>query len=616
MPDDPLDDDFEELLVFLRESRGVDFTGYKRTSLRRLVGRRMRAVGVEDVREYLDRLEVEPHEVRALFDSLLINVTAFFRDPPAWHALSEEHLPLLLSRMGPDDPVRAWSAACASGEEAYTLAILLHEKLGDEGFRRRVKIYATDVDDDALATARAGRYPRAAVEELTEERRREYFVEEDGTYVFRPDLRQNIIFGRHDLLADAPISRVSLLVCRNVLMYFTAETQARILERFAFALQERGLMLLGRAEMLLTYNELFTPADLPNRIFRAGGRPAGVRSYGFGPAALARQAVSRKVTVAAFTSAPEAQVVLDSESRVVLVNDTAQRQLGVLVEDVGRLFAELPLSRRPVDLRVAVAEVLDTGEPASVEDVRWPRTTQDDQWWDVRISPLRGADAPLGVTLHYVDVTRYHQLTEELTRAHSELQEAYEELQSSSEELETTNEELQSAIEELETTNEELHSTNEELETMNEELQSTNEELQTVNDELRERTGEVGEVNAFLESVLSGLHSAVAVVDSELQVLVWSARCEALWGLRAYEVEGRSLMGLDGGLPVEQLASSARAVIVSGSVQDPDTTLTVNRLGQSMLVRTAASPLRDRAGQVRGAILTMEEHALDRPDGD
>jgi two-component system CheB/CheR fusion protein len=396
-------------------------------------------------------------------------------------------------------------------------------------------------------------------------------------------------------------------------MYFTAETQARILERFAFALQDRGLLVLGRAEMLLTYSELFAPVDLPNRVFRTVGRPTGPRSFGFGPAALARQAVNRKVTVAAFLGAPEAQLVLDTDTRVVLVNDTAQRLLGVLAEDVGRLFAELPLSRRPVDLRVAVAEVLDTGEPVSVQDVRWPRTTQDDQWWDVRISPLRGADTPLGVTMHYVDVTRYHQLSEELTRAHSELQGAYEELQSSSEELETTNEELQSAIEELETTNEELHSTNEELETMNEELQSTNEELQTVNDELRERTGEVGEVNAFLESVLGGLQTAVAVVDRELQVLVWSARCEALWGLRAFEVEGRSLMGLDGGVPVDQLAASARAVLRSGTAQEPDTAARVNRLGQSMVVRTAASPLRDRAGQVRGAILTMEEHAMDQP---
>jgi two-component system CheB/CheR fusion protein len=588
VPDEPPDEDFEDLLVFLRESRGVDFTGYKRTSLRRLVGRRMRAVGVDDVRTYLDQLEVEQHEVRALFDSLLINVTAFFRDPPAWEALRTEHLPRLLSTMQPEEPVRAWSAACASGEEAYSLAVLLHEQLGDEAFRRRVKIYATDVDEDALSTARAGRYPTSALGLLTDEQRSTYFVQEDGVHVFRPDLRPNIIFGRHDLLADAPISRVSLLVCRNVLMYFTAETQARILERFAFALQERGLLVLGRAEMLLTYSELFTPADLPNRIFRTVGRPVGARSFGFGPAALARQAVSRKVTVAAFASAPDAQVVLDAETRVALVNDTAQRQLGVLAEDVGRLFAELPLSRRPVDLRVAVAEVLDTGEPANVQDVRWPRATSDDQWWDVRISPLPGSDGPLGVTLHYVDVTRYHQLTEQLTRAHSE----------------------------LETTNEELHSTNEELETMNEELQSTNEELQTVNDELRERTGEVGEVNAFLESVLGGLSTAVAVVDTDLQVMVWSARCEQLWGLRAFEVEGRSLMGLDGGLPVERLATTARAVLRSGISQDADTTVSVNRLGQSMLVRTAASPLRDRAGQVRGAILTMEEHALESRPAD
>jgi two-component system CheB/CheR fusion protein len=295
---------------------------------------------------------------------------------------------------------------------------------------------------------------------------------------------------------------------------------------------------------------------------------------------------------------------------VALVNDTAQRQLGVLKEDVGRLFAELPLSVRPVDLRPVVAAVLASGEQASVQDVRWPRATQDDQWWDVQVAPLRGAEAPLGVTVHFVDVTRYHELAAELSRAHTELQEAYEELQSSSEELETTNEELQSAIEELETTNEELHSTNEELETMNEELQSTNEELQTVNDELRERTGEVGEVNAFLESVLGSLDAAVAVVDQDLQVLVWSARCEQLWGLRAFEVEGRSLMALDGGMPVEALAAAARAALRSGQAQDSETTMTTSRLGRPVVLRTCASPLLDRAGQVRGAVLTMEEHTL------
>jgi hypothetical protein len=196
-----------------------------------------------------------------------------------------------------------------------------------------------------------GRYPPAALELLGPQRLATYFVEQDGGYLFRPELRQNIIFGRHDLLADAPISRVSLLLCRNVLMYFTAETQARILERFAFALQDRGLLVLGRAEMLLTYNELFAPVDLPNRVFRTAGRPPGPRTFGFGPAALARQAVSRKVTVAAFLGAPEAQLVLDAETRVVLVNDTAQRQLG----RAGR-------GRRPAVRRAAA--VPPAGRPA------------------------------------------------------------------------------------------------------------------------------------------------------------------------------------------------------------------------------------------------------------
>ena len=605
--------EFEELLVFLRESRGVDFTGYKRTSLRRLVARRMRSVGVEDVRTYLDQLEVDPTEVRGLFDSLLINVTAFLRDEALWTRLREVHLPELLARTGADEPIRVWSAACATGEEAYTLAVLLHQLLGDEEYKRRVKVYATDVDEPALSVARTGRYTAAALEPLGEELRDTYFVQEDGGWTFRADLRPSLIFGRHDLLADAPISRVSLLVCRNVLMYFTAETQSRILERFAFALAESGLLALGKAEMLLTHSDLFSAVDLPNRVFRASRRPSPGRFLSFGPGALARHAATRQVTEAAFLSAPEPQVVLDADGRVALVSDSARREFALLAEDAGRPFLEMELSFRPVDLRPAVSGVLAGGGATTVQDVRWSRPGAADRFWDVQVAPLRGQDSPLGLTLSWIEVTRYHELTGELTRAHGELQEAYEELQSSSEELETTNEELQSAIEELETTNEELQSTNEELETMNEELQSTNEELQTVNDELRERTTEVGEVNAFLESVLSGLRTAVAVVDSDLQVLVWNARCEHLWGLRAFEVEGRSLTSLGGGLPADRLAAKAREVMLQGQALEPDGIVAVNRLGQRMLVTTGASPLHDRAGTVRGAILTMEEHALEEP---
>ncbi len=610
MPDDELDPDFEELLAFVHESRGVDFTGYKRASLRRLVGRRMRSADVPDPRSYLDRLQVDPAELRSLFDSLLVNVTAFFRDTTAWEALREQLLPELLARLDPDEPVRVWSAACATGEEAYSLAILLHQVLGHEDDQRRVKVYATDVDEPALAVARAGRYAATALEPLGPDLRDTYFVPEgEQGYCFRSDLRQNVNFGRHDLLTDAPISRVSLLSCRNVLMYFTAETQARILGRFGFALHAQGLLFLGKAEMLLTSSDLFGAVDLPHRIFRRVGRRLPTR-YAGSATGDDRRDTTRQVTEAAFVSSPDAQLVLDRDHRVVLVNDTAVRDLGVAREDVGRGFAQLELSLRPTELRNVVAAVQATGVPVERKDVRWRRDGQAESWWDVQVAALPGEGEPLGTQVFFTEVTRHHQLNEELTHAHKELQEAFSELETSGEELETTNEELQSAIEELDTTNEELQSTNEELETMNEELQSTNEELQTVNDELRDRTGEVGEVNAFLESILSGLQSGVAVVDLDLRVLVWNGGSERMWGLRAFEAEGENLLEL-ADLPVEALRDLVRAV--TREHEDPATgqVLHTNRFGHRMLCTLVGTALRDRGGDTRGVIICMDDHGLD-----
>ncbi len=613
---DDLDPDFEELLAFLRDDRGVDFTGYKRASLRRLVARRMQVAGVADLSAYLDQLQVDPDEVRALFDSLLINVTAFFRDPTAWESLRDSALAATLGALGPDEPIRVWSAACATGEEAYTLAVLLHEALGHEAFLARVKVYATDVDAAALAVARSGRYSRRALEGLTDAQVEQYFPETvgDGTRVFRSDLRPALIFGRHDLLSDAPISRVALLVCRNVLMYFTAETQRRVLERFSFALHDAGVLMLGRAEMLLTHSDLFTPVDLTHRIFRA--RPGRrVRRLAAGSGDTARAVATRGVGEAAFLRTPDAQVVIDADGRVALVNDAAVRALGMPRSTIGQSFAAS-------DLALALPALPDLVRRSQVEDlsfdlpdVRGPSAGETVHFWDVRVGPLHTDDAVLGVQLSFVDVTRHHQLTAELQDAQAEVQTAYEELQSSTEELETTNEELQSAVEELETTNEELQSTNEELETMNEELQSTNEELQTVNDELRERTGEVGEVNAFLESVLAGLRSAVAVVDADLRLIVWNARSEDLWGLRAHEVEGQRLALLPSHVPVEAMLGLVRDVLRGPASSTGDvagsTTIETDRFGTRVLLTLTGSPLIGRNGEVRGAILTMDHHGLD-----
>src|SRR3954453_10152040 len=264
--------ELRELLDYIKRSRGFDFTGYKKTTLSRRVEKRMAAVGSETFAEYQDYLEVNPREFTELFNTILINVTSFFRDAPAWAFLAEEVIPRLIESKAADEPLRIWSAGCASGEETYSVAMVLAEAIGEEAFADRVKIYATDLDDSALAAARHGVYTNESLEPVSEELIATYFEPNTRGLGFRPDLRRSIIFGRNDLIAHAPISRVDLLVCRNVLMYFTPETQARILERFTFALDPEGFLFLGKSEMLIAHRELFSPDSLKWRIFQKVNR--------------------------------------------------------------------------------------------------------------------------------------------------------------------------------------------------------------------------------------------------------------------------------------------------------------------------------------------------------
>src|SRR4051812_16576167 len=221
------DASFEALLEFLKRTRGVDFTGYKRSSLERRFHRRMESIHCASYGDYLDYLEANPEEFEHLFETLLINVTEFFRDPPAWEHLREEVLPELLAAKTDGEPLRVWSAGCASGQEAYTCAMVLAELLGVDAYRHRAKIYATDIDEEALAQARAAIYNAKELESVPPALREKYFERADQGVCFRKDLRRTVIFGRNNLVQDAPISRLDLLLCRNTLMYFNAETQAR-----------------------------------------------------------------------------------------------------------------------------------------------------------------------------------------------------------------------------------------------------------------------------------------------------------------------------------------------------------------------------------------------------
>ena len=248
----------EQVLDFIKDSRGFDFTGYKRSSIERRIAKRMTEVGVENYDEYLDFLQLHGEEFAELFNTILINVTGFFRDPRAWEYLATQVVPQLVEARGSDAPLRVWCAGSASGEEAYTVAMVLARAIGDDDFRERVKIYATDVDEQALDQARHGAYLPRQVEDVPRDALERFFERTDQRYVFRKDLRRSVIFGRNDLVQDAPISRIDLLVCRNTLMYFTAEAQSHILRRFHFALNDDGVLMLGKSEMLITHSDVFT----------------------------------------------------------------------------------------------------------------------------------------------------------------------------------------------------------------------------------------------------------------------------------------------------------------------------------------------------------------------
>jgi two-component system CheB/CheR fusion protein len=605
--------EFEALLDYLKHNRGFDFTGYKRSSLWRRVSKRMQSLLIERYGDYLDYLEVHPEEFVQLFNTILINVTAFFRDPAAWEFLATEVIPVLIAEKRPQDPIRVWSAGCASGEEAYTLAMVLAEALGFERFRQQVKIYATDVDEEALSQARHASYSARDLQSVPEALRAKYFETSGQRSVFRPDLRPVVIFGRHDLIQDAPISRLDLLVCRNTLMYFNAETQARILARFHFAMHDTGFIFLGKAEMLLTRANLFTPVHLKHRIFSKVPKPT-LRDRLLvvaqaGNLDLSNHLVGHiRLRDAAFDAAPVAQLVLDLQGNVLLLNLEIRTTFGLVPQDIGRPFHALDLSYRPVELRSRIEQVYTERRAQQLTNVQRPLPEGRVQYFDVHLVPLLDTDgSSLGMSITFHDVTHHGQLQAELGKSRQELETAYEELQSSNEELETTNEELQSTVEELETTNEELRSTNEELETMNEDLQSGNEELQTINDELRERTDEFNRAKAFLESILASLHVAAVVIDPSFHTLMWNAEATEQWGLRQEEVQGQSLMSLDIGLPVEQLRGPVLAVL-NGRAEFQEVVLeAINRRGRSLRCRVTCTPLIGAEKTTRGVILLMEE---------
>ena len=595
-----VDSTLEDLLIFIRDARGFDFTGYKRSSLARRIRKRMHEVGAADYVDYRDLLESSAEEFEYLFNTILISVTGFFRDAETWTHLQREVMPELLAENDGPREIRVWSAGCATGQEAYSLAIAFTEALGVDEAAKRVKIYGTDVDDEALREARVGVYASKNLDSMPPELRDKYFEQTGSQFAFRPDLRRRVIFGRHDITRDAPISRLDLLVCRNRLMYFNVETQAQVIDRFHFALREGGHLFLGKAEMLLGNGERFDVVSMRQRMFRRrpgasvpGYQSAPIRPDVIGKPEMREANRKRQLRDLALEAAPFAVIGVDAEGTVVLINTQMRSMFGMTVRDIGRPFHDLEISYRPVELRSLIERAYSEHRVHRVTSVERQLGPEDVQYLDIQIQPLWGSDGlRSGVMLVFIDTSVTTRLQVEVKRNREDLDTAHEELQSTNEELETTNEELQSSIEELETTNEELQSGNEELETMNEEM--------------RVRTHELDEARTFLEGVLASVAAGVVVLDSDLLVRSWNKGAEELWGLRADEVRQQPFFNLIFGLPTGEVRDLVHQCLTSGRRAGTIQVAAKNRIGRSITCTVTCSPLKNTDDN-EGTVLLMEE---------
>ena len=558
----------EGVIERVRQARNFDFRNYKRATLRRRIERRMldrRCTNVADYQALLDR---DPTEYDQLLGSLLIKVTSFFRDSELWDRLAQKVIPQILSEKRTGEEIRVWSAGCATGEETYTLAMLFAEAMGPSFATADVKVFGTDLDEKAVSYARHGVYTKQQVESLPKRLLKTWFEEEGNQYLVRKELRRAVVFGVHNLVSDAPISRLDLLVCRNVFIYLNNGLQKRVLSRFHYALRRNGVLVLGKSELIPFAGKVFEAVDVSRRIYRKNGRRDAALAQTRLQNLLEQETASRGDAGEAEETGPTEQFHRDVlqavdvpvlatalDGTVLSFNEAAVAMWNRLESDVlGKKLTSLGLPGLSGEVLVERTTMVREGRsPSERGSGSIARPEKPPLHVVVEVLPLRGSASQDIQGLVYLahDVTALADLQLELQKVNAErqngieeLQTINEELQSSNEELETTNEELQSANEELQTTNEELQSTNEELETTNEELQSTNAELDATNRELASRTDELNQLAFLQRTIIRSLPSAVIVIDQKGRITLWNLAAERLLGVSEQEATGQNLWTL------------------------------------------------------------------------
>lgn len=391
--------EFEALLEYLKYSRGCDLTGYKRSNLMRRFRVRMRELKIDSYLDYLHYLQRHSQEYIPLLNTVLINLTSFFRDRASWEYLANELIPQILASKQPDEPIRVWSAACASGQELYSLIILFAEVLGIESCLQRLQFIATDWDQDALSQARNATYKPKDISAIPADLLEKYFEQtEQGDYSFHRQLRRTIIFAHHNLAKHAPMSKIDLLVCRNALMYFNSDIQITILIRFHFGLKNNGFLFLGQPEMVMTPRPIFTPVNFKHRVYQKGVKLELEEHLQICPRSRKKPAIDSpptdiRVWQTAFETSPFPQLAVDSNSCLILANAKANTRFSLTLNDLGSSLQNLKLGQLP-GLCQSIEKANRDRNPVTLENVAW-KTANDITYFDISITPVFNTDTQL-----------------------------------------------------------------------------------------------------------------------------------------------------------------------------------------------------------------------------
>ena len=619
-------DDLGRIFLSLRKQMGVDFTGYKLGTLNRRIQRRMALHRITKLSQYARFLRKDKKEIEALFDDLLINVTRFFRDSQLFTALSRRFLPAILKTKDRHGELRAWVPGCATGEEVYSLAICILETLGDHASDMRIQIFGTDLSEAMIDHARAGIFPSAIEKDVTPARLKRFFERRDSTYQISRRVREICTFARQNVAADPPFSRLDLISCRNVLIYLSPELHKRCMPQFHHALNPSGYLILGPAESVGLFEQLFELVDKKNKIYSkkivttprpelpdyhgARAAPAAIKPASAEGATFGEHLVRAADHIMLNAYAPAA-VVIDEGSHV---HQFRGRTEFYLQHHPGPATFNLLQMVRPglaADLRNVIRRCIKTNKPARIERslikhdgrsreiniqvVPFKIATTDKRWLLVIFDETTRGAKP-GTAQKLLGKTAGQREIAELRR---ELATSKESLQAIIEEQEATNEELRSANEEIESSNEELQSTNEELETAKEELQSTNEELTTLNEELSNRNLEMLQMNSDLNNLLASMQLPIVMVDNNLLVRRATPAARSVFNVLQSDV-GRPLSDFKPNVDVPDLDDVLREVIETLGMRERRVT---DREGHQYLLRVR--PYRTTENKIDGAVITL-----------